>query len=70
MTHHDDYDDGDLPDFCQRCVADHGCGRVESITTPYLMHWDGGTAVRAYYECGCGHAWRCMWSAARWLDAA
>ena len=57
----------DLRDYCAACVADHGCARLDVLTAPDAIHWDGGGGLTAFYECDCGHTWRCSWSARGWL---
>lgn len=52
-----------FPDFCRSCVEGCGCARLDTVTEPDEIAWDGpGTSVTATYECPSGHRWTCRWS--------
>lgn len=64
-------DDTDtLLDYCAGCERHCGCSRMDTLTNPHTIHWDGGRGIVAFYECPDGHVWRCWWDALRWLDDA
>jgi hypothetical protein len=41
-----------LLDYCAGCVRECGCDRMDTLTVPHMLHWDGGGRLVAYYECG------------------
>ena len=52
-----------LRDYCASCVADCDCGRLDTLTEPFEVHWPGpGNSLIGRYECSGGHKWTCNWS--------
>lgn len=53
-----------FPDYCRHCVDECGCGRWDTVTEPFEVHWPGpGSMLTGRYECDNGHQWKCFWSA-------
>lgn len=59
-----------LSDSCSTCVDRHQRQRLDTLTDPERVRWEGGRAVVASYRCTRGHRWTTAWDLAHWLETA
>ena len=51
-------------DYCAPCLELDGRARMDTLTVPSAMRWDGQRTVTASYRCMHGHRWTATWNAA------
>lgn len=59
-----------LLDYCGSCLELDGRARMDTLTVPESLRWDGQRTVVASYRCAHGHAWTATWNAARVFSEA